>query len=67
MADEICVKAKCCKDKPRCKRCPVVFKRLESAGVVERTGKRTYLVAEDGIPKPAMKAARRNKPVPVAR
>ena len=32
-------KRKCCKDDPRCKKCPVVLKRLEKAGLVERKGK----------------------------
>jgi hypothetical protein len=50
-------KAKCCGDKPRCKRCPVVWKRLEKAGYAERQGKRSYLVL-DVVPKPAMAAAR---------
>jgi hypothetical protein len=36
-------KRKCCKDAPRCKRCPVVFKRLEKAGLAERKGKRYRL------------------------
>ena len=29
-------KKRCCKDKPRCKKCPVVWKRLETAGIAER-------------------------------
>ena len=40
------VKAKkgCCKSSPRCKRCPVVCKRLEKAGVaVKRDGRRYEL------------------------
>ena len=53
------VKAKksCCKDKPRCKRCPVVCKRLAAAGYLERESKRRWLVAEPP-PKKALKAAR---------
>ena len=50
-------KAKCCKDRPRCKRCPVVWKRLEAAGYAERSGKREVIVTAK-VPKPAMAAAR---------
>lgn len=35
-------KKKCCKDDPRCKKCPVVLKRLEKAGHAERLSKRSY-------------------------
>ncbi len=34
----------CCKGKPRCKRCPVVAKRVALAGLAERLDERTYLV-----------------------
>ncbi|AGF71949.1 hypothetical protein A605_04705 [Corynebacterium halotolerans YIM 70093 = DSM 44683] len=30
------IKSKCCRSNPRCKSCPVVFKRLERAGAFER-------------------------------
>ncbi len=50
-------KKRCCKDKPRCKRCPVVLKRLEKAGLVERISKREVVVV-DVIGKAQMKAAR---------
>jgi len=49
-------KAKCCKDDPRCKKCPVVLKRLADAGLAERQGNR-YLVPKD-LPKKRLKAAR---------
>lgn len=58
---EVKVKKKCCRDDPRCKRCPVVAKRLERAGWAERTSKRTYVV---DAPKKVVKRARRGKPVP---
>jgi hypothetical protein len=29
-------KKRCCKSRPRCKRCPVVCKRLEKQGLAER-------------------------------
>jgi hypothetical protein len=35
-------KKRCCKSKPRCKRCPVVCKRLEKQGLAERTGAGQY-------------------------
>jgi len=35
-------KKRCCKDGPRCKRCPVVLKRLAGEGLAERVGKRRY-------------------------
>ncbi len=40
-------KARCCQDRPRCKRCPVVLERMEKAGIAERTKKRTYRVSDD--------------------
>ena len=50
-------KKKCCKDGPRCKRCPVVWKRLEKAGHAERISKRRYEVIEF-VPKRALAEAR---------
>jgi hypothetical protein len=52
------VKKRCCKSSPRCKRCPVVARRLESAGLAERTGKRTWIYRAR---KKTLKAARRRK------
>ena len=49
-------KRRCCKSSPRCKKCPVVCKRLEKQGMATRQGKRTYLLVDVG--KQAMKAAR---------
>ena len=49
-------KKKCCKDNPRCKRCPVVCKKLEKAGYLERHGSK-YVVL-DLVPKKPLKAAR---------
>lgn len=43
-------KKKCCKDKPRCKSCPVVLKRLEKANAFE---------LDDASLKKALKHARR--------
>ena len=39
-------KAKCCRDKPRCKRCPVVCRKLMRADMAERIGKRYVLTVE---------------------
>ncbi len=50
-------KKKCCGDDPRCKRCPVVLKRLAEEGLAERQQGRRYVVAKDP-PKKRMKAAR---------
>jgi hypothetical protein len=50
-------KKSCCKDNPRCKRCPVVWKRLEKASHAQRTGKREYHVISV-VPKSAMATAR---------
>lgn len=50
-------KKKCCKDKPRCKRCPVVLKRLADSDCAARLDRRTYLV-DKKVPKPVLKLAR---------
>jgi hypothetical protein len=55
---EVKVKKRCCKSDPRCKRCPVVAKRLAAAGLAERTGRRTYVI---DAPKKAIRRARRFK------
>jgi hypothetical protein len=55
---EVKVKKRCCKSDPRCKRCPVVAKRLSAVGLAERTGRRTYVI---DAPKKAIKRARRFK------
>ncbi len=50
-------KKSCCKDKPRCKTCPVVLKRLAMAGLAERLDKRMYVLSGD-VTKKQIKAAR---------
>jgi hypothetical protein len=50
-------KKRCCKSGPRCKRCPVVCKRLAADGLAVRQDKRHYLV-EIALPKKTLKAAR---------
>jgi hypothetical protein len=51
-------KKRCCKSRPRCKRCPIVLKRLERQGLAERTGRFAYELSPD-LTKKAMKAARK--------
>jgi len=58
MAKDLQAKKRCCKSGPRCKRCPVVLKRLESAGLATRTGKRTYELSGD-VRKRDVKSARK--------
>jgi len=57
VATRVKTKKKCCKDGPRCKKCPVVLKRLEKAGYAKRLSRRAY-VLELKPPKKALKAAR---------
>lgn len=54
---KVTVKKKCCKDKPRCAKCPVVLMRLEQMGYAEKDGKRDYKVAGN-VPKKALLVAR---------
>ena len=55
-AGRVKTKKKCCKSGPRCKRCPVVCKRLEREGLAVRESKRVWTLVD--VTKPAMKAAR---------
>jgi hypothetical protein len=50
-------KRRCCKSRPRCKKCPVVCKRLSKAGFATKRPDGYYLV-ELGIGKKTLKAAR---------
>ena len=50
-------KKRCCKSKPRCKKCPVVWKKLSKQGFAEPDGKLRYVVI-DVVPKRTLKAAR---------
>jgi hypothetical protein len=56
---EVTAKKRCCQSRPRCKRCPVVLRRLANAGLAERSG-RIYDVS--ARPK-QWKAARKGKKV----
>ncbi|MGK2938648.1 MAG: hypothetical protein ACSLFR_12720 [Solirubrobacteraceae bacterium] len=51
-------KKKCCKDSPyRCKKCPVVLKKLERQGLAQRQGKHVVLSLD--LTKAQFKAARK--------
>jgi len=47
----------CCKSKPRCKRCPVVVKRLQNAGLAKRRSD-GFVVISPALTKKQLKAAR---------
>ena len=49
-------KKQCCGSSPRCKRCPVVLRRLTKAGFAERRSRKLYLV--EHVPKKRMKKVR---------
>ena len=50
-------KKRCCKSSPRCKRCPVVCKRLMVAGLAEKRDDGRYVLLVD-VSKKRLKAAR---------
>ena len=37
-------KKRCCKDRPRCKRCPVVLKRLADADLAEHRDDKRFVI-----------------------
>jgi hypothetical protein len=51
-------KKRCCKSNPRCKRCPVVAKRLVNQGLAERRSDGLVLI-HAGVKKKRLKAARK--------
>lgn len=51
------VKKRCCRDSPRCKRCPVAWKRLSKAGLATCESKSSYKPMP-GLKKSQLKAAR---------
>ena len=55
--DVVRCKRKCCKSRPRCKRCPAVWKRLAKQDLARRESKLRYVVI-DVVPKRAIKSAR---------
>jgi hypothetical protein len=48
----------CCKSNPRCKRCPVVVKRLVKSGYAERRAD-GFVVISPALTKKQLKAARK--------
>jgi len=50
-------KKRCCKSRPRCKKCPVVCKRLMKEGLAEREPNGTFVITIK-VPKKVLKAAR---------
>jgi hypothetical protein len=56
MSGPVTVKRDCCGDLPRCRRCPVVYRRLAKQGLAVRVGKRTY--EAENVGRKAMAAAR---------
>jgi hypothetical protein len=50
-------KKRCCKSRPRCKRCPVVCKRLQHAGLAEKRSDGRYVLSIE-LRKKQLKAAR---------
>ena len=61
MARQVKAKKRCCEDDPRCKRCPVVCRRLEQAGYLERVRRRRWVVLAPP-PKKVLKALRARRP-----
>jgi hypothetical protein len=57
---KVSAKKKCCKDRPRCKACPVVLMRLSKMGHAEQltTGKKATYAVEKKVPKKVMLVAR---------
>jgi hypothetical protein len=50
-------KKRCCKSRPRCKRCPVVCKRLAHAGLAAKRADGRYVLSVE-LRKKQLKAAR---------
>lgn len=54
---ELKPKKKCCKSRPRCKRCHVTLERLRAMGFAERRSNGRYVIVEV-VPKRELRAAR---------
>jgi hypothetical protein len=50
-------KKRCCQSRPRCKRCPVVCRRLARVGLADRQDDGRYVLADD-VRKRHLRAAR---------
>lgn len=57
MAKVVKAKKRCCKDDPRCKRCPVVLERLSAEGLAKRKPGRRYRI-DPALRKKTLKTAR---------
>ncbi len=57
-ASVVKAKKRCCKDRPRCKKCPVVLQRLSDDGLATRLSKRRYELSPE-LGKKQLKAARK--------
>ncbi len=57
MARIVKTKKRCCRSGPRCKRCPVVCKRLAKEGLAERLELRIYQVSAE-VSKKQLRVAR---------
>ena len=55
---ELKPKKKCCKSRPRCKRCHVTLERLSAMGFAERRPSDGRYVIVEVVPKRELKAAR---------
>jgi hypothetical protein len=51
-------KKKCCKSRPRCKRCHVTLERLSAMGYAERRASEGRYVIVELVPKRELRAAR---------
>ena len=57
MPKVIKAKKRCCKSRPRCKKCPVVCKRLQVAGLADKQPNGTFVLHVD-VTKKILKKAR---------
>jgi hypothetical protein len=55
---KVTAKKKCCKDKPRCTKCPVVLMRLEKLGYAEQTGEKRGYRVDKAVPRKVMLVVR---------
>jgi len=55
---ELKAKKKCCKSRPRCKRCHVTLERLSAMGFAERRASDGRYVIVEVVPKRELRAAR---------
>ena len=58
MGKVVRAKKRCCKSGTRCKRCPIVLKRLKQAGLAEHLHGREFRL-DDSLHKAQLKAVRK--------